>query len=423
MDNKIGVNVFGYINGEFGLGEAVRLNIKSLKKVNIPVSIVNYDVKTPHRHDDHTFTDFSTDFPYDVNLVLISPAEVTNLVTYKDADKLIGKFNILFLFWESEYFPKEYIKNLSFFDEIWVSTKFCQDIISRVSNVPVINFPLAIELQSSISTNDIVLNLYDKTKFNFLFVFDYHSTLERKNTLNLIDAFETAFGKENQDVCLTIKTSMSKRHPEEKEKLFNKIKGFKNIKIVELIFDKIDLNNVIKGCDCYVSLHRSEGFGLTMAEAMYFSKPVIGTGYSGNLEFMDFQNSFLVNYELIKSEVDIPNYEKNTVWANPDINHAAQLMKYIRENPEKIKSITEKACIDIHQKFSFETIGNLMKNRIEYIFETNSFDQSKNESFVQEMQIVKLENELKKIKKSKLINLILDIKQFFRNSKAKKNKY
>ena len=114
-----GVNVLGYIDGEFGLGEAVRLNIKAIKAAGIPVSLANYEVQTAHRHNDKTFTDFSSEFPHSINLIQISPAEVRNLMAYKDAPKLENKYNILYAAWESEHFPEEYVQSIKFFDEIF----------------------------------------------------------------------------------------------------------------------------------------------------------------------------------------------------------------------------------------------------------------------------------------------------------------
>ena len=267
--------------------------------------------------------------------------------------------------WESEYFPLEYILNISYFDEIWVPTLYCKEIISNYVNLPVniVRYPIEINLKNSL--NEDAASFYDKTKFNFLFMFDYNSTFERKNPLNLIKAFDEAFGKDDQSVMLTIKTSSSKRYANEKNALLNAVSDFKNIKIVEKIFEKETLHHIIKNCNSYISMHRSEGFGLTMAEAMYFAKPVIATNYSGNLEFMNKRNSFLVPFKMVQVDVDIINYDKNTIWSNPDIHQAAQLMRLVR------------------------------KNGIE----------------------INLKNDLHIVKKSKLISIILKIKLYIRNKK------
>jgi len=417
-ERHTGINVIGYINGEFGIGEAVRLNIKALMEADVPVALINYDVKTAHRHEDDTFS-FSEEFPYDVNLIQISPAEVGNFMSHRHAKKLFGKYNILYMAWESEYFPKEYVKNISYFDEIWVPSKFCQDVVSKVCEVPVITVPHPIGIELEPTDDPDALEFYDSQKYNFLFIFDYNSSATRKNIYGLIDAFERAFGKNNSEVALYIKTSLSKRFADEKAVLMDKISGFSNIQVVEKIFTKSALSSIINGCDCYVSLHRSEGFGLTLAEAMYFGKPVIGTGYSGNLEFMDFQNSFLVKYKMSAVGIDIHNYDKNTIWSEPDTKHAAKLLKFVKENPEEVSNIALRGFTDIREKLSFKKVGTLMKERLEFIAGKGHVDTTKNELLALEIKFLKIDKELKKIKKSNLISMILKIKKVFRETKSK----
>lgn len=424
MKEKIGVNVFGYINGEFGLGEAVRLLIKAMQSVNIPVALINVDIVTNHRHQDKTFENFSNEAPYPINLVLLGPGEANLPLTYfENSEFFKNKYNIYYLNWESEFFPQEYIYNISFFDEIWVPAKYCQNVISSVCQVPikVIHYPIEIVLSDFV--DDEAENFYNKSCFNFLFIFDYNSTLDRKNPLNLIKAFKKAFDKHDKTVSLTIKTSRSNRFTKEKSKLLEEIGGYENIKIVEKIFEKETLHNIIKGCDSYVSLHRSEGFGLTMAEAMFFSKPVIATGYSGNLEFMNNENSYLVNYTTCKVDSKIINYDKNTIWSDPDTEHMSELMKIVKENSASVIDIAKKGNETILNKFSTIKIGNEIKTRLELILEDFKIDSIKNAYISVFIENTKLKSELRLVKKSKLITLILEIKLFFRNRKIKqKNK-
>lgn len=418
-----GINIIGYLKGEFGIGEAARLNIKACNAVGLPVSLINYEAITVHRNEDKTFTNFSDDFLYPINLIQISPSEVENFMLDKIASNLKGKYNILYLAWESEYFPNQYIKSIGYFDEIWVPSKFCQDIISRVCNVPVINIPHPIEINLAPSTDDDAVNFYDNSKFNFLFIFDYNSTLERKNSLNLIDAFQKAFDKNNDKYVLTIKTSSSKNFISEKMQLIKKIGDFTTIKIVEKIFDKNSLDTIINNCDCYVSLHRSEGFGLTMAEAMFLNKPVIATGYSGNTEFMDFQNSFLVNYNKTTAGENLINYDKKTIWSDPDVNHASQLMQYVVNNKKQTSEIAIKGCLTIHDNFSLKSIGNLIKDRVDFILVNRiGSNAGKEINIEQKVENERLREELRIFKKSKFIMMIMKLKLFLRKRNVKRKK-
>ncbi|WP_134338285.1 glycosyltransferase [Flavobacterium psychrophilum] len=410
MKEKIGVNVFGYINGEFGLGEAVRLLIKAMQNVDIPVALINLDIKTNHRHEDKTFENFTKEAPYSINLVLLGPGEASLPLTYfEDSGLFKNKYNIYYLNWESEYFPQEYVDNISFFDEIWVPAKYCQNVISKVTNIPVtvIHYPIEIVIPDTI--DEEAENFYNKSSFNFLFIFDYNSTLERKNPINLIKAFKKAFDKNDKSVSLTIKTSRATRFAKEKSKLLDEIDGYENIHIVEKIFEKDTLHNIIKGCDSYVSLHRSEGFGLTMAEAMFFGKPVIATGYSGNLDFMNSENSFLVDYKTCTVNSKIINYDKNTIWSNPDFEHMAELMKKVKENSDTIKAIAKKGNETILHDFSTSKIGNQIKHRVELILKNFRVDPIKNAYISLYLENRKLTNELRLVYKSKLLTTKLNL--------------
>jgi glycosyltransferase involved in cell wall biosynthesis len=423
MNKNFGINVIGYIDGEFGLGEAVRSLIKAIQNANIPVALINFDLKTNHRHNDKTFTNFSTNAPYLINLVLIGTGEVNNILTHFTNTELFkNKYNIYFLNWESEYFPSECVQNISFFDEVWTPAQYCKDVISKYVSVPVNVIPYPIDIPFLEAEDEVASNFYDKSRFNFLFIFDYNSTLERKNPLNLIEAFQKAFGKEDVSVYLTIKTSMSTRFAKEKQLLLDKIGDSKNIKIVEKIFEKDTLNHIIKNCDGYISMHRSEGFGFTMAEAMYFSKPVIATGYSGNTEFMNADNSFLVDYEMCQVDSEIINYDKNTIWSNPGVDHAAVLLKKVRANSVEVQEIAKKAGESILNNFSVSRIGLLIENRITIIIQDFQVDSFKNAFINLYIENAKLKNDLKIANKSLLIKGFLSIKMYLLNRKENRSK-
>lgn len=421
MAKNFGVNIFGFIGGEFGLGEAVRLIIKAFNNAEIPVSLINYDIQTNHRQDDTTFKNYSNEAVYSINLVLLGPSEAKKIIShYPDESFFKNKYNIFYLNWESEYISPEYLDNLSFYDEIWVPAQYVKDTLSKVCDIPVNVIPYPIEINVDDKSDPEMENFYPENSFNFLFMFDYNSSLERKNTLNLISAFEKAFGKTDMSVSLIIKTSKSDRFKKEKETLQKHIKGFQNIKIIEKIYAKQTLHKIIKGCDAYISLHRSEGFGLTMAEAMYFGNPVIATNYSGNLQFMNLDNSFLVDYEKAVIKSSNINYDRNTVWSEPNIDHAAELMKLVKANSEEVVKKALKGKETILTDLSVKKIGALAKKRVENIFQTFEPHKLKNSMINLIIENEKMKHELYIIRKSKLMMSILDIKLYFRNRKNKK---
>jgi glycosyltransferase involved in cell wall biosynthesis len=191
------------------------------------------------------------------------------------------------------------------------------------------------------------------------------SVMERKNPYGLIKAFRTAFpGGEN--VSLVLKTSFGDRHPALMYQLRTAAEAA-GVTVIDAVFTQDETVSLIDMCDCYVSLHRSEGLGLTMAEAMLLGKPVIATSYSGNVDFMTSANSLLVDYELVRLEQDVPPYEAGCVWAEPSVEHAASLMRRVYENPAWAAEFGAKAALDVQAYVSLDTAGQRVARRLEEI--------------------------------------------------------
>lgn len=418
----LGINVFGFINGEFGIAEATRLNCKAIEEVEIPISLLNYDVRTNHNNNDLTFTNFSDNAPYPINLVQVSPStsEILHFFEYFDYSLFKGKYNILYVAWESETLPEDYILNINLFDEVWTPSEYCKKCLEKFIALPIKVIPHPIDIDLKPTEDPDALNFFAKDFFNFLFIFDYNSSIERKNVTNLIKVFKETFDKGENNALLTIKTSKSDRFAVEKQEILQAIGDSKKIKIVEKIFDKNSLNYIISNCDSYISLHRSEGFGLTMAEAMYFGKPTIGTNYSGNLQFMNNENSFLVDAQKVSYGSDDLNYNSNTIWSEPSLEKASQYLKNVYDKGEEIKIIAEKGRQTIANDFSLSGIGKLIKKRGEEIISGEKNSQSRSGLIKIYVENINLKKDLRIYKKSKPIEFIYGIKMYFRKRKGKK---
>src|SRR5205085_74667 len=212
----------------------------------------------------------------------------------------------------------------------WVPSNFTLDSISRASPVPVVRMPHAI---GELPTTDQTRAAFDlpANRFVFLFIFDFHSYLERKNPIGLIQAFKKAFTKRDRAVLL-LKSSRGDTAEGELSSLREAARGA-SVRILDRVLTRPELNTLMNLSDCYVSLHRSEGFGLTMAEAMSLGKPVIATAYSGNLEFMTPWNSELVPYELVAVPPRCDPYPVGAHWAEPDVDAAAAAMRRVAGDP------------------------------------------------------------------------------------------
>lgn len=363
-----GINILGYINKQFGLGEGVRSNIRSISAAEIPFVLNDFkgQISKDILNEEQSGIKLSEDNPYPINLIQINVDNFDKVLNTNDPTYFSGKYNIGFWAWELDNFPTDFQSYIDMLDEIWVPSNFCVNAISKVSTKPVLRFMHSIAIPTIHYTReDFGL---PNNKLMFLTIFDYHSTVHRKNPYAAINAFEDAFGKDSDQAVLVIKTSLGTEFPQVKTELKEYIKNNKNIIIIEEILPREKLYGLMQVSDVYVSLHRSEGFGLTMAEAMALAKPVIATNYSANIEFMSQENSFLIPYTLIPTGKNYlyPHLRNN--WADADITEVTRIMKYLAEHPEIRNQIGQKAQDAIENTLSPSIIGARMKERLDYIY-------------------------------------------------------
>lgn len=391
MNHNLGINIAGYINGEFGVGEGVRANIRAIETTNIPFTINNF-TRSPNRNQDTTYQKFSPDNPYPVNLIQVNADEVNTFIKHSGSSYFKNRYNIGFWAWEIPEFPQKWQPVFDNFHEIWTYSNYCAEAISLVSPIPVIKIMPSIDLPPSY-LNRQSLGL-PENKFIFLFIFDFSSLIERKNPLAAIQAFKQAFGEDDR-VLLILKSSNSAKNPQDLALLQSAIENSPNIQHLDGYLSKTEINGLLYNCDCYLSLHRCEGFGLTMAEAMFYGKPVIATGYSSNTEFMNIGNSFLVKYKLIPLDADCGPYKKGNIWAEPDIEHAAYLMRQVFHDYPEAQQVGAIAAKDIKTLLSPTTTGKRIQKRLEYIAQITANFQSSNHSETAQVNFIqKSENNL-----------------------------
>ena len=181
----------------------------------------------------------------------------------------------------------------------------------------------------------------------------------------VIHAFKTAFGgSAGKDVGLVIKTQSTKRNREAFEELKTHLKGIENIYLIENRLSREDVYSLMYSVDAYVSLHRSEGFGLTVAESMYLGKPVLSTDWSATTEFVNTHNGCPIDFELVKLERNFGPYSKGQYWANAYPSEAAKMMQKLVNDSEFARKIGEEAAKTIRGRFSPELIGKIYEKRM-----------------------------------------------------------
>jgi glycosyltransferase involved in cell wall biosynthesis len=202
-------------------------------------------------------------------------------------------------------------------------------------------------------------------RFLFLFAFDMGSTRERKNPEAVVAAFRRAFGP-NDPVSLVLKISRGWQDPLALAELRGAAEP-ERILIIDQVLAPAEVFGLMNCCDAYVSLHRSEGFGLTLAEAMALGKPAIATGYSGNRAFMNDDNSLLVAYEMTAIRATAKSYVRGARWAEPSIEDAAHKMRWLVDHPRESRALAARGQCAVRELLSLEAAGRRMTKRLHEI--------------------------------------------------------
>jgi len=355
------VNVAGYFRAELGLGVAARSILSALDAAAIPFNTISFSA-TENRQD-HPFLErrARTDAA-DINILCVNPDQLPVFAEQTGPELRQGRYTIGLWFWEVEDFPKLFHGAFNYVDEIWVASDFMRQIFLKVSPKPVFKYVLPVlppQIDRSLSRSSLGL----PDKFIFLFSFDLLSVLERKNPLGLIRAFVRAFPSTDK-VALVIKTINGDKRCLEMEKLRYAARGRPDIILMDGYLSAIENSTLTELSDCYVSLHRSEGFGLTMAEAMALGKPVIATGYSGNLEFMTSDNSYLCPARPSKVGPEQEPYLAGSNWSEPDVHAAADLLAHVYTQPEEAKARGRRGAESIRTFHSAAAGGAAIAERL-----------------------------------------------------------
>jgi glycosyltransferase involved in cell wall biosynthesis len=359
--DDFGLNVAGYLTAELGLGEVARNYVSVIQQLGVQTSLQDASFITHQRKGASQLTAFTTENPYPANLVCINAPEIKHFIERFGVSYFRTKYNIGSWWWEVEDLPREWQNEFYRFDELWVGTSFIQRNLARVSPVPVyVVQPYVVPLSAVPVREELKLANDD---FVFLFAFDYFSCFERKNPISTVRAFKLAF-KGDERVKLLIKTTNAEKFKAKSDALIAEAGGDPRIVLLDKYCTKEELNNIIASCDAYVSLHRTEGFGLPIAEAMLLHKPVIATGWSGNLDFTTEENSLLVKHEFSVNTEDYGPYKVGMRWAEPDVDHAAKLMRILYEDRAYAKLLGERGAATIKEQFGRKAVERVVAERL-----------------------------------------------------------
>jgi Glycosyl transferases group 1 len=359
-----GVNVAGFLQSELGVGEAARGLICGLDAARIPVLPLHGHWR-PSSRQEHAYAMLDTDaaaFP--INIVCVNADVFPQWAARAGEDFFSDRYTIGLWWWEVQAFPAEWLPSFDLVDEVWVASQHVADALMPVSSVPVTKVTMPVSAPPVRHRSRLELGLPEG--FLFMFLFDHHSIFERKNPLAPIEAFKRAFPP-GSGAKLVIKSINHEHHPHAHERLLLASAEHPDVRLIDYYVTASEKNSMISSADCYVSLHRAEGLGLTPAEALCMGKPVIATRYGGNLEFMNDRNSWLVDYEMVPIGPGQTPYPADGEWADPDVEQAARYMREIFEDPGAARERARRGAGEMRGAHSPQAAGRSMQRRLEHI--------------------------------------------------------
>lgn len=367
-----GINLIGYSRAEMGIGESCRIAARSLSAGELPFAIINFEGTSRSRMNDLSFIHKEVDSPiYDINVFHINAEQMVEIYTQFGETIFEERYNIGYWHWELPDFPDRWTKSFGFVNEIWAPSTFVAEALAMKSPVPVVRIPHSIEVKIDEHRERSYFNLPEES-FLFMAMYDVNSYHQRKNPQAVIEAFKTTFERDDMSVGLVLKVNVTDPNSIEMKQLQALNQGSRNIYLIKDVLTRNDVNALLSVCDSFISLHRSEGFGLGLAEAMFLGKPVIGTDWSANTDFMSEKNSCPVRYNLVKLGETYGPYEDYQYWADPDIDHASIYMKRLLNDKYFREKIALEGQLTIRNEFSPKRVSELIKKRLKYIGQWNS---------------------------------------------------
>jgi glycosyltransferase involved in cell wall biosynthesis len=365
------VTIIGHPFAPIGRGEDLRTMYRACKAVGMNPSIVNaYEGGT----DD---ADLQAELgpairPHTgggMDVYCINGDEIEPILAHLGPRRRAARRSIVFPAWELPSYPAAWARQLERFDEVWTYSTFVHDAIAAAVSIPVhvVPPPIGVRLGRFLGRRSFGI---PESAYAFLFAFDLRSYHHRKNPLGVLDAFaRLVTARPGSDVVLVVKMAGGDVRAEAAEELLARLRssseqpGLGRLVILEQPLTDSETKNLVLCCDAFVSLHRSEGYGRFLGEAMYLGKPVIATAWSGNMQFMNEDVACLVRAGLVPVRAGEYPYWNDQVWADPDIEEAAQCMIRLVDDPGWGRRLGERASRHLRSRFSYRAVGLDYLNR------------------------------------------------------------
>jgi glycosyltransferase involved in cell wall biosynthesis len=351
------VTLVGHPFAPLGIGRALRTVFSSLRSVGVPVKVRDvWNYHAPEPAHAATLVPAATQSYSPTNIFHLNGDEVAEAL--ERLGSLPAGRNIIYPLWELPRYPAVWAAQLARFDEVWVASTFIAGSISKEVDRPVLHMPLATE----ISLERFLSRRYfgiPEGAFAFLFSFDCRSYVARKNPQAVVTSFRRLMAARPwAQVCLVMKLHGRESAPEDVREFLDGLDDLRrHVVVLTETMQENEVYNLIRCSDAFVSLHRSEGYGLSLAEAMYLARPVIATGYSGNVDFMCSDNARLVDYTVIDVPPGAYPHAEGQQWADPDLDSATAHMIALVDDPAGARDLGRRGSASIRQALSYRALG------------------------------------------------------------------
>ena len=367
-----GVNLVGHPYGALGMGEHIRKSAEAFAAADVPFAVINtFDQRGAHgdKFAEFPFHDRVTrKNPFPVSVFHMNADEMKLASAHLGPDFFSGRYNIGYWAWELARFPDAWCGAFGFFDEVWAPSRFIQQALAEKAPCPVVHMPLAVDFTAGERLPRRYFGL-PEDRYLFLFFFDFTSYMARKNPLGPLAAFRQAFPRgAGSPAALVIKLNGMEQKPADYRRFLEALGDFdESVILLDRVMTDQEVRNLVQNCDSFVSLHRSEGFGRGLAEGMFYGKPVIGTAYSGNLDYMNPDNACLVDATLVPVREGEYPFPDGQLWAEPDVEQAANYMRRLVAEPAWSSQLGARAAAYMRTHHSFAAIGGRYRRRLHQI--------------------------------------------------------
>ena len=358
-----GASLLGCSRAENGIGESCRLAAAALADTGVPFGVVNMPFSLHCRHADLRAAAHEIPYPaHRTNILHMNPPEMRFMRELLGRRGMRGRITIGVWHWELAVLPDDWRPFLRDVQELWAPSRFIEQTLRDAGAANVVLMPHGIVVPAGEPMPRSELGIPEDS-YTFFFMYDVASYQERKNPEGAIAAFQRAF-RPDSPATLVVKLNNATFHPEKSRALEELAAGWPNIRFLKQPLDRVRVAALMRSCDCFVSLHRSEGFGLGPAEAMALGKPVIATDWSSTADFVRREHACPVGYRLVPVGKDVGPYEAWQQWADPDLDEAAEWMRRLAQHPATGRELGRKAAAFMAGEFSARRAGERMRRRL-----------------------------------------------------------